>query len=476
MMHTIRFKVIIFFVAYLGFMTLNTAMYCWNIVSFRDRLEVLDQFHGMLSDILEIRRYEKNFFFYPEPGSLAEALIYLDKTEQSVYVLHDKIVGIVGQDQFNTFTQELRQYKQHLGILAGGGQTDLTQTRSLGTSMIGFAQSLLSLKKKRIHSALIHILYIPTAVMVGLALLIVALFSWQVKKAIDRLTYVQQAAQGVARGDYEAIEHIRSDDEASQLMRVAFTKMADEIESRQKQLLESRKLVSIGTLTSGIAHELNNPLNNVSLTADTLLEDIDELPPAEVKEMLQDIIDETARASEVVRNLLDFSREERQAMVSLSVGDIVTRSLKLIGNQLMLDHITVVTQVPENLPEIRGNLHYLEQVFINLCMNAAQAMSGGGTLTISAHRESATCVCIEVADTGCGMTAEIQERIFDPFFTTKPVGMGTGLGLAILYGIIKKHGGSIDVQSTPGQGTTFYIHLLIVDEEEIHEQAQGIGY
>ena len=475
-MKTIRFKVIIFFVAYLGFMTLNTSMYCWNIVSFRDRLGVLDQFHEMLSDILEIRRYEKNFFFYPEAGSLKEALIYLDRTDRSVDTLHGKIVGIVGQDSFDTFAHELREYKRHLGILAQGGQTDLTRTRSLGTSMVSFAQHLLTLKKKRIHSALIHILYIPSAVMVSLALLIVALFSWQVKKAIDRLTYVQQAAQGVARGDYNAIQHIRSDDESSKLMRAAFSKMADEIASRQEQLLQSRNLVSIGTLTSGIAHELNNPLNNVSLTADTLIEEFDELPRADVQEMLEDIINETARASEVVRNLLDFSREESQSMVRLNVDDLITQSLKLVGNQLMLSKVNVVTHVPDMLPDIRGNLHYLEQVFINLCMNAAQAMPGGGTLTISARRESSKFVCIEVADTGCGMTEETQKRIFDPFFTTKPVGSGTGLGLSIIYGIIKKHGGSIEVQSIRGQGTTFLIHLLIIDEEKIHEQVQGVGH
>lgn len=159
-------------------------------------------------------------------------------------------------------------------------------------------------------------------------------------------------------------------------MRAAFSKMADEIASRQEQLLQSRNLVSIGTLTSGIAHELNNPLNNVSLTADTLIGEFDELPRADVQEMLEDIINETARASDVVRNLLDFSREESQSMVRLNVDDLITQSLKLVGNQLMLSKVNVVTHVPDMLPDIRGNLHYLEQVFINLCMNAAQAMPG----------------------------------------------------------------------------------------------------
>jgi signal transduction histidine kinase len=273
-------------------------------------------------------------------------------------------------------------------------------------------------------------------------------------------------AEGVAKGDYEVIRQGRRDDGVSKLLRESFTKMADEIEERQNQLIESRKLVSIGTLTSGIAHELNNPLNNVSLTADTLLEEFGELSEAEAKEMLEDIINETSRASAVVRNLLDFSREGGRLMRRLSVADLINRTLKLAGNQLMVDRVRVNQDIPGDLPDILGDLHYLEQVFINLFINAAQAMEGGGAISVTARPDPEGFVRIDVADTGCGMSSEMLERIFDPFYTTKSVGKGTGLGLSIVYGIIKKHEGYVEVQSEMGKGTTFSVHLPTMPEED----------
>ncbi|WP_051261591.1 ATP-binding protein [Desulfovibrio inopinatus] len=464
-MRTIRIKIIVFLLAFLSFMAFNSAMYWWNIVSFRDRLVVLDEFHDVLSDILEIRRYEKNFIFYPEPDSIKEALNYLEQTENTIQILYDTMVDIEGQKSVNRFMGEMKEYKSHLSTLAHGEETDLTRTRNLGASLVSFAQQLLVEKKVRIDKALSHILYMPIGVMICLSLLIVGVFSWQAKQVMDRLAYVQRAAEGVAKGEYDAIQQIKKDDNISELMRSAFTKMADEIESRQEELIESRKLVSIGTLTSGIAHELNNPLNNVSLTADTLLEEYNNLTEAEAKEMLLDIINETSRASEVVRNLLDFSREEHHPMRPLIASELIEKTLKLVRNQLMLDGVQIVVDFAKNLPLINGDLHYLEQVFINLFMNATQAMPEGGTITITGRADSRGYVHIDVADTGTGMSTESLERIFDPFYTTKPVGRGTGLGLSIVYGIIKKHGGYIEVHSEVGKGTTFSVYLLTTGQE-----------
>ncbi|WP_432734870.1 sensor histidine kinase [Maridesulfovibrio sp. FT414] len=473
-MKGIRIKIICFFIAYISFMTLNTGMFWWNVVTFRDRLIVMDNFHELLSDILEIRRYEKNFIFYPEPESLKEVVIYLDKAEADAAELKSNIIEVAGQDVYDSFMDNMNSYQKQLSQLANGSPGDLAKTRNLGNSMVKKAQDILTMKKKRIHDALIRIQYIPIAVMISLAVLITLLFYWQAKKVLSRLAYVQQAAEGVARGDYDTINKIRSDDEISLLMRSAFSNMAAEIESRQNQLIESRKLISIGTLASGIAHELNNPLNNVSLTADTMLEEFEELDQDEAREMLNDIINEIGRASLVVKSLLDFSREGEHLMVKLSVERLVRETSKLVANQLKLDKISLLTDLPEDLREIRGDLNSLQQVFINLIINADHAMSEGGILTISAQNTNNGFVRIDVADKGCGMTAETIERIFDPFFTTKPVGKGTGLGLSIIYGIIKKHEGYIEVQSELGQGTTFSIYLPEHKEEErINEQIPG---
>ncbi|WP_027179430.1 sensor histidine kinase [Maridesulfovibrio bastinii] len=457
-MQALKIKVLLMFMAYVLFMLLTMGMYWWNIDAFRERLTIMDEFHDVLSDILETRRYEKNFMFYPEPNSLKEANVYLNRAEKTLEVLHPKILDIVSSDDYSDIINSISKYRNLLQALANGDNSVSAETRSYGGKLVEDAQELLRTKKERIHSALNRIRYLPIAVMLTVLILITVIYVLQARKVLERLKYVQRAAEGVAKGDYDAIEHISSDDPISVLMRSAFMNMADELDTRQKQLIESRKLVSIGTLTSGIAHELNNPLNNVSLTADTLLEELEEMPREEMRELLEDIISEIARASDVVRNLLDFSRSEQRTLSPLKMSTVINQTLKLVGNQLSLHSINVENRLPANLPEVPGDLHYLEQVFINLFMNAAQAMNDGGTLKITGKEENET-VRIDVADNGCGMDKETLNRIFDPFFTTKPVGQGTGLGLSIIHGIIKKHGGTIYAESEPGKGTTFTIHL-----------------
>jgi signal transduction histidine kinase len=457
-MQNLKIKVLLMFMAYVLFMMLTMGMYWWNIDAFRERLTIMDEFHDVLSDILETRRYEKNFMFYPEPNSLKEANVYLNRAEKTLEVLHPKILDIVSSDDYSDIINSISKYRHLLQALANGDNSVSAETRSYGGKLVEDAQELLRTKKERIHSALNRIRYLPIAVMLTVLILITIIYVLQARKVLERLKYVQRAAEGVAKGDYDAIEHISSDDPISVLMRSAFMNMADELDTRQKQLIESRKLVSIGTLTSGIAHELNNPLNNVSLTADTLLEELEEMPREEMRELLEDIISEIARASDVVRNLLDFSRSEQRTLSPLKMSTVINQTLKLVGNQLSLHSINVENRLPANLPEVPGDLHYLEQVFINLFMNAAQAMNDGGTLKITGKEENET-VRIDVADNGCGMDKETLNRIFDPFFTTKPVGQGTGLGLSIIHGIIKKHGGTIYAESEPGKGTTFTIHL-----------------
>ncbi|WP_419787108.1 sensor histidine kinase [Pseudodesulfovibrio sp.] len=457
-MQALKIKGLVLFGAYVLFMFLTMGMYWWNIDAFRDRLVVMDEFHNVLSDILETRRYEKNFMFYPEPNSQKEALVYLDRAEGTVKVLQPKIVEIEGEENYEKLLGSIGEYRTLLHALAQGDKSVGVQTREHGAVLVRTAQNLLRDKQQRIHSALDRIRVMPIAVMLALLIVITVVFIWQARKVLERLKYVQRAAEGVAKGDYQAIEHLSSEDPISVLMRTAFANMADELDKRQEQLVEARKLVSIGTLTSGIAHELNNPLNNVSLTADTLLEELDEMPRAEMRELLQDIIGETSRASEVVRNLLDFSRTEQRSFRPLSMAMVVSQTMKLVGNQLAMNGINVETNVPVELPDIQGDLHYLQQVFINLFLNANQAMEHGGTLRVTGRRDGDR-VCVGVTDTGCGMDKDTLSRVFDPFFTTKPVGKGTGLGLSIIYGIIKKHGGSIGVQSEPGQGTTFTVCL-----------------
>jgi signal transduction histidine kinase len=218
-------------------------------------------------------------------------------------------------------------------------------------------------------------------------------------------------------------------------------------------------MAALGTFTAGIAHELNNPLNNILLTGEAFSEDYGASLDPEGAEMLSDILSQAERAGDIVRNLLDFARTERPAFSALSAEEVVQSTLALLRNQIMLSGVRLETELPPGLPKMRANLRNLQQVFMNLLLNAMQATPAGGRLHFGASSDAAGFIRFEVRDTGRGIDAEILPHIFEPFYTTKEVGRGTGLGLAVAYSIVNRHGGRIEVQSESGQGSVFWVYI-----------------
>jgi two-component system NtrC family sensor kinase len=229
-------------------------------------------------------------------------------------------------------------------------------------------------------------------------------------------------------------------------------------QATRQQIGQSEKLASLGRLAAGVAHEINNPLTGVLTFAHLLREkpNMDEQDKAD----LDLIIRETTRAAEIVRRLLDFSRERPVMIERLNINEVVRRTLQLIRNQKLFEGIVINENLGENLPEVNGDMNRLQQVFLNLTLNSCEAMPHGGTIAIRTAMHNGE-VRLEIADTGFGIKPEVMERIFEPFFTTKPVGQGTGLGLAVTYGIVQQHGGSIEVESEEGKGTKFIIALPV---------------
>jgi two-component system, NtrC family, sensor kinase len=228
---------------------------------------------------------------------------------------------------------------------------------------------------------------------------------------------------------------------------------------RAEQVASLEKMAAVGRLSSGIAHEINNPLNNISLSVEALVEDFKKLNDDEKWRLLQDISFETERASEIVHTLLDFSRKDHPDMAPLDVQELVQATSRLVVSEMSHNKVELVSQVPAGLPPVLGSPNPLRQAFLNLFINAIQAMPSGGTLTVRARALSEGEIEIEVQDEGEGIAAEHLAEVFDPFFTTKEPGEGTGLGLWVTYGIIEKHGGEIRVTSVPGKGTTFRVVL-----------------
>lgn len=216
----------------------------------------------------------------------------------------------------------------------------------------------------------------------------------------------------------------------------------------------TEKLAAVGRLAAGVAHEINNPLTGV-LTFAHLLRNKENMDEQD-REDLDLIVRETTRAAQIVRGLLDFARERPAEKKLLDVNVVLHQTLQLLGNREAFQHVTVVEDLEDNLPPVAGDTHQLQQVFLNLCLNACEAMPDGGTLALSTRAEG-DLVCVEVADTGCGIKQEHLNQIFEPFFTTKPVGKGTGLGLSVSYGIVQEHGGRVEVSSEVGRGTTFRV-------------------
>jgi len=240
--------------------------------------------------------------------------------------------------------------------------------------------------------------------------------------------------------------------------------MEKELEETHLQLVNSEKMASLGKLAAGIAHEINNPLGGILIYSSLMKEELD---GADSRwQDLEKIVQEATRCKDIVKSLLEFSRQTEPKMEPTDINKGITDGLFFLENQALFHNIKIVKSLSPVLPMVRGNPGQLKQVFMNIIVNAAEAMSGGGTLTIkTAPSDDQKAVYIDFVDTGEGIPPENLTRIFDPFFTTKELGKGTGLGLSTSYGIIDEHGGRIDVKSQVGKGTTFRIELPAGPEE-----------
>jgi len=284
-------------------------------------------------------------------------------------------------------------------------------------------------------------------------------FSWVVgRRIIAALHLIEDATRRVATGHFQTIDLPPSRDETRDVVK-ALNRMIVELDKRQSQLLQEKKLASLGVLTSGIAHQLNNPLNNISTSCQILREEDIGKNDAFVAQMLDNIHHEVLRSRDIVKGLLEFSRENEFTMKPTRLADLVERCVGLVSAQLPAD-VDIARRVPDDLCAPL-DAQRMQEVFLNLFLNAAQAIGDRpGTITVSAEREDQTQqVAIRVEDTGPGINPEHLGRIFDPFFTLKDVGKGTGLGLSVVFGIVKKHGGTIIAESEPGRGAAFIIRL-----------------
>ena len=263
----------------------------------------------------------------------------------------------------------------------------------------------------------------------------------------------------------------RSRDDVEQAKRELEDRVRDRTEKLAKEVAKvqrAERLSTVGTLAAGIAHELNNPIGNISTFSQLLLER-DQPTPEFLKKGLNTIASETERAGRIIRGLLDFSRQTPAQRVALGLAEVLEATLKIVVPAFTSRaSYTVQPSIAPNAPRVSGDAMQLQQVFINILTNAFQAMPGGGQLTVELHaapqdRSGTAYVVCEITDSGPGILAEDLPRLFDPFFTTKQVGAGTGLGLSVSYGILQEHGGLMEVRSEVGKGATFAVLLPVLE-------------
>ncbi len=304
-------------------------------------------------------------------------------------------------------------------------------------------------------------------------LLLVALVIRIISRPLRRLT---EAAVAVAGGDYGTQVSLTSNDEVG-LLASSFNemsrKMAADIEALRalnEQLIRTEKLAAAGTLAAGVAHEVNNPLASISSLIQILQARAgsdEDKQSAETREMLRLIQTQIARITQVLRGMTDFARARPAQRAPLDVRRALEASLRLASFDKAFKTLRVTTEFADDTPPVSADADQLQQVFLNLFLNARDAMPDGGCLRVTTrHDQRAQELLIEIADTGPGIPPEHRAHVFDPFYTTKPAGAGTGLGLAVCYGIVTAHGGRIELAPTNGRGTTVRVALPVMSEDD----------
>lgn len=471
------------------FIALGTAVILIAINSEVERkLRFLEITNEFTLEISQARRFEKNFFLYGT--NLDDALENIYHAKNILKQNRAELNNILGKDKheriISSITSNINHYESLLDRLIKTERSEMVSSafqptkkeieaelRKYGREMIAFAQDLMTKEKASLTLILSRSrnLHIYSLIFLLIILMLIAYFlGGRLLGHIDRFT---SYAKRIASGDFTPITPIkRFRDEFTDLA-IAINQMIQELEKHEATIVQSHKMRAIGTLTAGVAHELNNPLNNITITAHMLLEDYDSTNKDEHVDMINDLINEAGRSKKIISNLLDFARESSSQVESLDLEKLLRDTIDLASNQLKLSGIEISFQTTGNLPRIHGDSQQLQQVFLNLILNAIDASSKGQKIQILlVPADEPNYLAIKIIDTGKGIPEHIIGSIFDPFFTTKGKGSGTGLGLSVSQGIVAKHGGRISVSSGKGAGAIFTVILPIttIPDKIMHQQ------
>lgn len=464
-----RLQIILSFFTFFVLLVLVSLVAMVTINHIEKRISTVQTLERFLFNVEQARRWEKNFFLYST--NLQDAL---QSAEEAGRLLERNIEQAVAttrlwkkeeiKHHLDLYHAELQRLSKQAGT---GNDTPKARTevesnlRRFGSRIVEEAAAMAVMEHEQVARWLHLLQKVPLYFLLFLFFLMIYMTRFLSLRFMRPLKNLIYQTRRIAKGDFTPVKPCRRFRDEFTTVEVAINRMLRELESHQNSLIESHKLRAIGILTAGVAHELNNPLNNIMLTAHALREEYADLNPEEHLGMVRDIIGETERSRDIVHNLLDFTRENKSIMGPIHLGRLVEETTKLALNQARVRGIPIHVKIEPDLPDILGDRQKLKQVFLNLLLNALDAVGKDGRIQVRVQPALSNCsLIVEVEDNGSGIPPDVIPYIFDPFFTTKPVGKGTGLGLSVSHGIITQHGGTIQVNSTPNQSTVFTVCLF----------------
>ena len=451
--------------------TQAAAFALFSLARVEDKNNLIESLDDLSQKVLETRRYEKNYLLYDNDEDLNLALDYLKKVSADVEELRS--VEAFPKEDLPEYEKRLESYANALRKLHAKPESAMELKRledavhQYGHAFTTFVLEQDNIMRREITSSALQARRLSQVILALAMILGIFLTIYLIRRIVNPLEFICRAASRIMDGELTTIPMVPGTDRSKEEIELveSLNLMLRFLETKQNQLVQSAKLATIGKVTAGIAHEINNPLNNIYLTAEILLEDLPNIECAERLEMVHDILNQADRAREVVQHLLAFSRSRQTTIADIiDMAALIRQTLVFLKNQIRIGQVTVHTELPEKPVQVNGNANQLQQVLVNIILNAVQAMGPGGLLTIGLDAIAGEMAQVRIADNGPGISEELKAHIFDPFFTTK--NDGTGLGLSVSNSIIQDHGGQISVESVQGQGTTFYITLPVEPQGE----------
>jgi len=443
---TIRVQIVAAFSVCFIFMAMIIVFNYNNSHHLSQSMQFFELAEELNSTIQEMRRHEKNYFLYRQAFNYEENITYANQLALTLKREQEILVEAMGLENYEHFVNEVGVYA---GLMTKMRRTDCDrkdcvdlqgEIRGAGQNLLTLADHLVASERRVIDRLLRQMIPLPMLSLMMLLLLLGFVIIFIGEKVIRPLARITRESEAVAQGAFQRITPLGESHNEIHHLVAAINRMMSELEKRQEQLIQSRKMASIGTFTAGIAHEINNPVNNISLILESLIEDGAEMDEEERSKLYQDAMVQADRTSEIVKNLLEFSRANHPRHEEVDLEEIVDNTARLLNNELKLNGIKFAKQVKASMPRARLDKGGLQQVLLNLFMNSIQAMDRGGELMVKiGPADDSDEARIEVIDNGPGIPSDYLGQIFDPFFTTKKEGVGTGLGLSVSYNIIKKN-------------------------------------